>query len=179
MSTVSFAIATESAAGLHPRPLLLLCPPGQLYLDARVRKVQLLMQHRLHVKLSLRELAAAVSLSASRFSHLFKIQTGISPAQYLKSMRLQKAGDLLEGSHLSIKEVAVHVGLNPSRFSESFRKIHGVTPLQYRFAALRTQSNPRLPSDSYSTARDRDRGSGRPLTPPTPPYVRITYTAVP
>ena len=139
MSTGSFAIATESVTGFHRRPVVLLCPPGQLYLDARVRKVQSLMGLRLHVKLSLRELAAAVSLSASRLSHLFKIQTGISPAQYLKSMRLQKAGDLLEGSNLSIKEVAVHVGLNPSRFSESFREIHGVTPSQYRSAALRNQ----------------------------------------
>src|ERR1019366_6024431 len=26
---------------------------------------------------------------------------------------------------------------------------------------------------------DRDRGSGRPLTPPIPPYVRSAYTAVP
>ena len=96
------------------------------------------MQHHLHAKLSLPELAAAVALSASRFSHLFKTQTGVSPARCLKSMRLQKARDLLEGSNLIIKDVAVHVGLNPSAFSASFREIYGVTPLQYRSACLQS-----------------------------------------
>jgi transcriptional regulator GlxA family with amidase domain len=135
MITSSFAVATESSTRFRPDSVSLLCP-RRLYRDPRVRKMEGLMQHNLHLKLGLRELAAAIALSPSRFSHLFKAQTGLSPSQYLKSIRIQRAKELLETSHLSIKEVASHVGLDSSQLSKGFRRTYGVTPLQHRFTAF-------------------------------------------
>jgi len=134
MSTGSFAMAAGSFTPLHADRAVRGRAEWRLRLDPRIRKVDGLMQRNLHLKLGLREMAAAIALSPSRFSHLFKAQTGVSPAQYLKSLRLEKARDLLGGSHLSIKEVAAQVGLEPNRFCRNFRGVYGVRPLQYRLA---------------------------------------------
>jgi AraC family transcriptional regulator of arabinose operon len=40
-------------------------------------------------------LAVLVNLSPSRFRHLFKQETGATPAQYLKEVRLRRAAKLL------------------------------------------------------------------------------------
>jgi AraC family transcriptional regulator, arabinose operon regulatory protein len=117
-------------------PVRVFCAP-RLFCDPRILKIEGLMRRNLHLKLGLRELAAAIALSPSRFSHLFKAQTGLSPAQYLKSIRLQKAKGLLEGTHLSIKEVAGCVGLDSSRLGKTFREIYGVRPSQYRSVAFK------------------------------------------
>jgi transcriptional regulator GlxA family with amidase domain len=78
-------------------------------------------------------LAGLVSLSSSRFRHLFKQETGTTPAQYLKDFRLRKAEVMLRTTFLSVKEVLKQVGLGSnSHFVHDFRKIHGLTPTAYR-----------------------------------------------
>lgn len=138
MSANSVAVAIESSTRLHPDRVRLVSLPPQLYLDPRVLKGEGFMRRNLHLKLGLSELAGAIALSPSRFSHLFKVQAGLSPAQYLKCIRLQKAKDLLEGTDFSIKEVAGKVGLDPSRLSKSFKEKYGMTPLQHRFGTLQS-----------------------------------------
>ena len=83
-------------------------------------------------------LAAMVSLSPSRFRHLFKHETGTSPAQYLKDVRLRKAEVMLRTTFLSVKQIVKQVGIRSnSHFVHDFRKIHGVTPTAYRRAFWR------------------------------------------
>lgn len=78
-------------------------------------------------------LARLVSLSPSRFRHLFKQETGSSPAQYLKDYRLRKAEVMLRTTFLSVKEVLRKVGLGSnSHFVRDFKKIHGMAPTAYR-----------------------------------------------
>lgn len=83
-------------------------------------------------------LAALVNLSASRFRHLFKQETGSSPAQYLKDFRLRKAESMLRTTFLSVKQILKQVGLGSNaHFVRDFRKIHGMTPTAYRRAFWR------------------------------------------
>jgi transcriptional regulator GlxA family with amidase domain len=83
-------------------------------------------------------LADLVSLSPSRFRHLFKQETGTSPAQYLKDFRLQKAEVMLRTTFLSVKQILKQVGIaSNSHFVRDFRKMHGVTPTAYRRAVWR------------------------------------------
>lgn len=113
-------------------------PVSQMWIDPRVGRAQALMRQNLHRHLRLGEVAGTVAMSTSRLSHLFKIQTGVSPACHLKRIRLQKAEDLLENSSLSIKEISAAVGLDFSRFVRVFREAYGVTPRQHRLRAWRS-----------------------------------------
>lgn len=79
------------------------------------------------------ELAALVNLSASRFRHLFKEETGRTIIQYLRELRLQRAELLLRTTFLSIKEVMSESGLtSTTHFVQYFKKRYGFTPSGYR-----------------------------------------------
>jgi transcriptional regulator GlxA family with amidase domain len=79
------------------------------------------------------ELAALVNLSASRFRHLFKEETGVSVGAYLRERRLERAELLLRTTFLSIKEVMTEAGVNSmSHFVSYFKKRYGVSPSGYR-----------------------------------------------
>ena len=79
------------------------------------------------------ELAALVNLSASRFRHLFREETGVSPGAYLRERRLERAELLLRTTFLSIKEVMSEAGASSmSHFVEYFKKRYGVSPSGYR-----------------------------------------------
>jgi len=102
-------------------------------MDVRVQNVLALMRRDLRAKLTLNDMARAVNLTSFHFCHLFKAETGRSPARYLKAMRLERARELLETTFLSVKEIRALVGLNDeSHFARDFRAAYGVTPQQHR-----------------------------------------------
>ena len=79
------------------------------------------------------ELAALVNLSASRFRHFFKEETGVSVGAYLRERRLERAEFLLRTTFLSIKEVMSEAGASSmSHFVIHFKKRYGASPSAYR-----------------------------------------------
>ncbi len=105
-------------------------------MDPRLQSVTAQMKRELHRELSLRELAASVNLSLSRLHHLFKAETGTTPAQYLRRLRMERARELLGSSSLSVKQVLMRVGARDrSHFEREFKRIYGLTPTQYRTSA--------------------------------------------
>ena len=91
------------------------------------------MQRRMSENVTITELARRVNLSRSRFAYLFREQTGLSPARYLRDVRLGRARLLLETTFLSIKEVMAAVGFNdPSHFSRDFQHAFGASPREWR-----------------------------------------------
>ena len=79
------------------------------------------------------ELAALVNLSASRFRHLFREETGLSVVLYLRELRLERAELLLRTTFLSIKEVMSEAGMSStSHFVHYFKARYGMTPSGYR-----------------------------------------------
>lgn len=102
-------------------------------MEPRIHKAMRLMTTDLRRELQLDEVARSVNLSASRLRHLFKDETGLSPVQYLKAQRMQKAKTLLETTFLSLKEVMHQSGFTDrSHFVRDFRKAYGLPPLKYR-----------------------------------------------
>jgi len=78
-------------------------------------------------------LATLVNLSPSRFRHLFKQETGTTPAQYLKDIRLTRAEKMLRTTFLSIKQILKQVGIaSNTHFVRDFRRKYGMTPTSYR-----------------------------------------------
>ena len=101
--------------------------------DLRVQTVQRIMLDNLHRKLSLGELADAVNLSAWRLCHVFRSEISISPIQYLRFLRMERARYLLETSFLSVVEITRTVGVqDQSHFVRDFKKAYGKTPTFYR-----------------------------------------------
>ena len=103
----------------------------------RVKRVIELMQDDPSRNFSLGKMAESVNLSPPYFCYLFKTITGVPPAKYLKSLRMQQAAMLLTATFLSVKEVAKRVGLlDESHFVRDFKRLYGVTPSEYRNSAL-------------------------------------------
>jgi AraC-like DNA-binding protein len=100
--------------------------------DGRIVAVESIIWGEFHCALRLTGLARRVRLSVSRMSHLFAMETSVSPGTYLKLVRLSQAKDLLNDPKLSVKEVAALVGMAPSRLARDFRQSYGWTPRQYR-----------------------------------------------
>ena len=106
------------------------------------------MKQEMQRPLSVRDLAAAVSMSESAFAHVFKATTGVSPLQFLKQMRLEQACKfLLSGANVS--EAAESVGYTSlSHFINEFKRHFGEPPRAYaqrlrdlHAAAIRDISN--------------------------------------
>ncbi len=98
-----------------------------------LRKIVALLEARLTEGVPLGKLAEEAGYSAFHFSRLFKRTTGLSPSQYLISLRMAQARRLLRESARSIIEVGLEVGYtNPSHFAQIFRRQVGVTPSEYR-----------------------------------------------
>ena len=102
-------------------------------MDFRVKAAINIMHQSVAAQVSLSTLSSRVNLSATRFRQLFKKEFGLSPMQYIKCVRLERAADLLQTSFLSIKEVGFHAGLgDASHFVRDFKKRYGLTPGEFR-----------------------------------------------
>src|SRR6185295_9447946 len=109
----------------------------------RVKRVIELMEGDPSRAFSLGEMAESVNLSPPYFCYLFKSITGVPPARYLKSLRMQQAATLLTTTFLSVKEIVRRVGCtDESHFVRDFKRIYGRTPSEYRHKAfLSSDSN--------------------------------------
>lgn len=84
-------------------------------------------------KLSVSEVARLVGLSASRFSHLFKEETGTSFVNYVNRYRIERAKELLVNSKLTVTEIADAVGFQSlPHFNRIFRKLESRSPSAHR-----------------------------------------------
>ncbi|MFC3797968.1 helix-turn-helix domain-containing protein [Cohnella sp. GCM10012308] len=91
------------------------------------------MNDRLHVTVTLPELAKHAGLSKQHLIHLFKQETGFPPIDYYLRLKMQKASQLLSLTGLSVKEIAAAVGFgDPYYFSRMFKKLMGTSPTDYR-----------------------------------------------
>jgi AraC-like DNA-binding protein len=79
------------------------------------------------------DLCKAMFLSRTQLFRKMKSLINQAPANYIKSVRLQKAKELLESSELTISEVAYKVGfLTINHFTKVFKEEYGIPPSVYR-----------------------------------------------
>lgn len=78
-------------------------------------------------------LSSAIAMSRAQLFRKLKSLTGNSPGYYIKTMRLEKAKELLETSDVTVSEAAYKTGFNsPSNFTKVFSEKYGITPSQFR-----------------------------------------------
>lgn len=78
------------------------------------------------------ELSAIVGLSRTHLYKKLMHITGKGPAEFIRTVRLKRARQLLEKSQLQIAEIAYAVGFNsPKRFTANFKNEFGISPSEY------------------------------------------------
>ncbi|GAM08493.1 putative HTH-type transcriptional regulator [Geobacter sp. OR-1] len=88
---------------------------------------------RLAEKLTIDELAGAAGLSTTHFRRVFARETGLSPVEYLRRTRLERAKKLIAARDLTLTEVALECGLGSSAYlCATFSKLFGLSPAAYR-----------------------------------------------
>ncbi len=86
-------------------------------------------------ELTLENLSNVVCLEKTYFLKKFKHTTGLTPMQFIRNVRIERAEELLRYSDMNITQVAMASGfLSIHHFSSLFTKITGSTPSQYRFS---------------------------------------------
>lgn len=84
-------------------------------------------------QIAIPELAKMEFLSVSRYMVLFKKIVRITPYQYILSLRLNSACEMLQNSDLSVGKIAELSGFqNGILFSKFFKKHFEISPLVYR-----------------------------------------------
>ncbi len=82
--------------------------------------------------LNIKSLCNEMAMSKSQLYRKFKALTNKSVARYIRTLRLQKAKQLLKTTSLSISEIGFEVGIKtPSTFSELFKDEFGKSPREF------------------------------------------------
>ncbi|MCB0554220.1 MAG: response regulator [Phaeodactylibacter sp.] len=102
--------------------------------DAFLQKLRLAVEAALNDQdLSVTALGPAVNLSQAQVYRKLKALTGKTPSQFIRSIRLQKAVELLETTSQNISEIAYQVGFNdPNYFTRTFHQEFGKAPSEFR-----------------------------------------------
>ncbi len=109
-----------------------LCVCGARKTDL-VSALRVYIQKHLHEALPLERLAKQASLSKFHFCRLFREQSGHSPMEEVRILRMRRARDLLQTTQLPMKAIAAAVGLSDEfRLSHLFRRYHGTAPSTLR-----------------------------------------------
>ena len=83
--------------------------------------------------ISIEELAERFGYSSRYIRKCFKEETGISCSQYIASLRIEKAKELLWSGAGTVTEIAAGTGFNSSQyFCRVFQQYTGMTPMEYR-----------------------------------------------
>ncbi|WP_407272283.1 helix-turn-helix domain-containing protein [Radiobacillus sp. PE A8.2] len=84
-------------------------------------------------KLCLDEVANHLFLNPSYFSRLFKKETGKTFVEYVKTMKMERAKELLNQTTDTVGEICERLGYdNQSYFIKLFKNYTGITPAEYR-----------------------------------------------
>lgn len=79
------------------------------------------------------DMASALNLGRTAFYNKIKQLVGVSPVEFLRQVRMQRAMQLMARSGMTVAEVAYAVGFSdPKYFSKCFKKETGLTPSLFR-----------------------------------------------
>jgi AraC-like DNA-binding protein len=129
-----FDASFEKSWAKSCRPDLAARPVGPV--DFRVRKSLRILDDGLAQGIELDAVARDAGLSRPHFFKLFRENTGVTPALYANTMRVERALDRLMGSQASVTDIGYELGFSSqSHFTHFFSAHVGIAPTQYRTIA--------------------------------------------
>ncbi len=85
------------------------------------------------INFSLEIMSKEVGVSKSTLNTKLKALTDLSTNEFIKSIRLKRAAELLIESKYSVSEIAFRVGFNtPSYFTQCFKEMYSILPSEYQ-----------------------------------------------
>ncbi|MBB6673506.1 helix-turn-helix domain-containing protein [Cohnella nanjingensis] len=98
--------------------------------------------HALERQISVERIARHMGYNKDYLSRMFKRRFGSGLLDYIHSLKLEAAKEMLAGGNLGIKEIADRVGFGDDKqFAKWFKRLAGVTPTAYRQAFGHTRLN--------------------------------------
>lgn len=83
--------------------------------------------------LNVDDVASELNMSRSVYFKKLKTLTGMSPNEFLKAVRMQRAAELIDSHRYTMAEVSLMVGINdPHYFSKCFKQHFDMTPTERR-----------------------------------------------
>ncbi|PEQ13335.1 bifunctional transcriptional regulator/O6-methylguanine-DNA methyltransferase [Novosphingobium sp. PC22D] len=132
---VRFYTSAEEARAAGLRPCLR-CKPDDVARDETAIARAIAILRKAEDAVPLAELARETGYSASHFQRVFKRAVGLSPAQFARAMRIERAGNVLSDG-ASVTEAVYAAGYGaPSRFYEAGRERLGMSPSAWRNGGL-------------------------------------------
>ena len=101
--------------------------------DSTIDRVVADIRNHYTEDITLTHLADKYNISTGRLSTMIKEELQMNYSDYIASLRIQRAKELLQNEVLSIQEIAEQVGYNDYfYFTKVFKKVQGISPSKYR-----------------------------------------------
>jgi transcriptional regulator GlxA family with amidase domain len=98
-----------------------------------IRDVQAWVLENLNQDLHVEQLAGRAGMSVRTFTRQFKQDTGVTPADFVESARIDAARRLLEDTSNPLKRIAAWSGFGgPNGLRRAFMRRLGISPMDYR-----------------------------------------------
>jgi transcriptional regulator GlxA family with amidase domain len=82
---------------------------------------------------SIERIAGRAGMSPRHFARLFRTETGLTPAAYVETVRIEAGRRLLETGGVALKQIAAACGFRDAdTFRRAFQRRVGTTPAEYR-----------------------------------------------
>ena len=109
--------------------------PGKRQPPESLRTIRAYVDRHFASALTVERLAAMAGISPFHFIRSFRTLTGMTPHQYLRSKRIERAQELLVTTPMPVTEICDAVGFQSlGSFSSTFRRLTGEAPGAYRAA---------------------------------------------
>ena len=97
--------------------------------SARIRNIISFLEDNYSKNISRRELAKKFHLAPEYINHIFRKETGVTPTEFIHSLRIREGCRLIQEEGLSIKEAAHRTGFcDEFYFSRIFKRIMKIPP---------------------------------------------------